>query len=128
MQDSLSRRLGVAAMSLSSVRSFDRLIRHALCGPLLALLLVLAQVGAVRHEISHLLDDQRQLQTHAKQLAHAGNCEVCLGYAQLASTLASTPVAALVMALVHAVPCGSLAQGIGQDAPTARGRGPPLEI
>jgi len=90
--------------------------------------MVLAQFGAVRHEISHLVDEQGQVQSHGKQLAHAGTCEECLAYAQVASPLASGQPTAFTIPLAHVMSGQVRTEGIAQDAPTARGRGPPLDL
>ena len=62
----------------------------------LAFLFALGQQGALLHEISHVADySPADLATKSNQqdkAPHSPVCDKCLGYAQLAGTLASSPL------------------------------------
>jgi|SRR5580704_16579725 hypothetical protein len=95
---------------------------------LLSLLLLLAQHGAVLHELSHLshgASSHGAVLEQADQLPADGTCPTCQAFSQVANpATASTVVlayspAAFVPALhpTYAI--------VGADVPTPRSRGPP---
>ena len=94
----------------------------------LSLLLLLAQHGAVLHELSHLshgtsthggMLDQRD------QLPDNGSCPTCQAFSQVANpATASTLVLALCATAFIPAPEPSYAI-VGAEIPTPRSRGPP---
>ena len=104
----------------------DRL-RLALALPLLALLLV-AQQGAMLHELSHLRADGRALAAHLGDTAapsDQGPCLTCEAFAQIAHpAVGFAPITAAPAAAIPAAP-DPLFSVIGASAPTPRSRGPP---
>ena len=95
--------------------------------PLLALLL-LAQQGAMLHEMSHLRSDRRALAGQVSESAapqDTGPCLTCEAFAQIAHP--ATGFAAIAPAPPAAVPGAPdpLFSVIGASAPTPRSRGPP---
>lgn len=102
-------------------------LRLALTLPLLALLLV-AQQGAMLHELSHLRSDARALAPQVRESASpsdTGPCLTCEAFAQIAHP--ATGFAAIIAASPAAMPAAPdpLFSVIGASAPTPRSRGPP---
>jgi hypothetical protein len=72
------------------------------------LLLVVAQQGAVTHEISHHVDDLTQSQQKNKQSPADKLCEKCLAFAQMPGSVnAEPPVLALALLTPDYVPQAS---------------------
>ena len=95
--------------------------------PLLALLL-LAQQGAMLHELSHLRSDGRAFAGQVSESAapeDSGPCLICEAFAQIAHP--ATGFAAITAAAPAAVPAAPDPRFsvIGASAPTPRSRGPP---
>lgn len=92
---------------------------------LLALLVVLAQFGALGHEIGHLREDLAASGHAARDHEHGKVCDLCLAFGQVAAAVA-TPVFALppvAARFAPAAPAGFVF--VPADAPPAQGRGPP---
>jgi hypothetical protein len=94
----------------------------------LSLLLLLAQHGAVLHELSHL---SHGTSTHgavlyqSDQLPDNGSCPTCQAFSQVANpATGSTLVLALCAAALIRTPEPSYAI-VGAEIPTPRSRGPP---
>jgi len=93
---------------------------------LLSLLLVIAQQGAVAHEISHYVDDAKQSQQKNKQSPADKLCEKCLAFAQIAGAVhAEPPVLALLALLTYDYTPQAPGAVIAAEAPACRNRGPP---
>jgi hypothetical protein len=92
---------------------------------LLSLLLVIAQQGAVAHEISHYADDVSQSQQKNKQSPADKFCEKCLAFAQIAGSVnTELPVLPLLLLTYDHTPQAPAAF-IAADAPAYRSRDPP---
>lgn len=94
----------------------------------LSLLLLLAQHGAVLHELSHL---SRGTSTHgpvldqSDQLPDNGSCPTCQAFSQVANPATAS---AVVLALCPAALIPALDPSyaiLGAETPTPRSRGPP---
>jgi hypothetical protein len=93
---------------------------------LLSLLLVIAQQGAVAHEISHYVDNVKQSQQKNKQSPADKLCEKCLAFAQIAGAVhAEPPVLALLALLTFEYSPQAPVAVIAAEAPACRNRGPP---
>ncbi|MBW8831126.1 MAG: hypothetical protein JF606_17215 [Burkholderiales bacterium] len=92
---------------------------------LLPFLLLLAQQGALLHELSHNDAPSTQDQ-NKKQSAHGEACELCLGFAQLDNAAAPNVVVLPLRAdlLFHPAPMSAPYVG-GTLLPSLRNRGPP---
>jgi hypothetical protein len=94
----------------------------------LSLLLLVAQHGAVLHELGHLSHADHGTGATVRldlQSADAGGCQTCEAFAQIANPAgcgASVPAACPAALLPLPVPRFTI---IAADAPTARSRGPP---
>jgi hypothetical protein len=92
----------------------------------LALLLLLAQQGAVLHELSHIcrVGDNAQARVQADTVLEK-TCELCLAFSQVANPAGNTvPVIKFEPSACAAgsqPPCAATPA----DAPTPRSRGPP---
>jgi len=92
----------------------------------LSLLLLLAQQGAMLHELSHLA---RAGSTAAGLQADSSfdkACELCLAFSQLGHTAGATGHAVHFEPSAHAVRAIPRSAATPADVPTARSRGPPL--
>jgi hypothetical protein len=92
-----------------------------------SLLLLLAQQGAVLHEMSHIVRvGQMDARVQADTLADK-TCELCLAYSQLANPASHS----IHMPLFEPSACAAGANprypATPADSPTARSRGPPLQ-
>jgi len=92
---------------------------------MLPLLLLVAQQGAVLHELSHYAAAERH--DGQKQSPRGDACDLCLAFAQVGSAAAPQPPAALLLAgrshrLAPALPVYAQATHV----PAERSRGPPL--
>jgi hypothetical protein len=65
-----------------------RLLLHVWLG----FLLVFAQQGAVGHALSHLSEPAPSQSSQDKQLPHSPACDKCVVYAQMAGSVAATPL------------------------------------
>lgn len=104
---------------------FARSLRSLICSPLLALLIVLAQFGALSHEIGHVSEDLASLSERAHHGKNGKVCELCLAYGQIAAAVAAG-VFALPPPDAHYAPVP--ARGFAflpAEAPPAQSRGPP---
>jgi hypothetical protein len=93
----------------------------------LLLLLVTAQQGAVRHELSHLGHTATaEVSVAADQLQPP--CDLCLAFAQLGSlTSHSVDIPQVIPAPAHRSPEPRYSV-VDRDGPTPRSRGPPVRI
>jgi hypothetical protein len=98
----------------------------------LSVLLLLAQQGAMLHEIWHLkgeLNAASQTPPAASQHKAADKlCEICLAYSAMAA-FARPAVMPLVLAAVRqAPPTAADVASLAAEAPAQRSRGPPLSL
>ena len=94
----------------------------------LPLLLLLAQQGALRHEIGHL---QRQASSEAaghKRPPGDKLCETCLAYAAMAALAHPAVLPLLLAAVQDAVPTADSVPTLAAAVPAPRSRGPPLSL
>jgi hypothetical protein len=117
-------------MTVRHTSPADRLRLHKLCfGLLLPLLLLLAQQGAVLHELGHHISPAGH-ETFG-DTAHGGleACDLCLGFAQLGSTatMASARTPLLAALSFHLAPA-ALPTFRAAEAPALHSRGPPASI
>lgn len=103
-------------------------MRRAGLSWVLSLLLVLAQHGAVLHELAHLSQNPHTqgtaLRAHAQPLDQ-GVCFTCEAFAQVTNPASSAAVSQPVCPatfLPTSDPCFRI---VGVDTPTPRSRGPP---
>src|SRR4029077_11949497 len=89
------------------------------------LLLLLAQHGAVLHEISHICRAASTEVTVQAESSADQICELCLGYSQLAHSVAHCVPALLVERIGSQIGTERPAAAIPVDPPTPRSRGPP---
>ena len=93
---------------------------------LLPLLLVLAQQGALLHELSHW-SAGADSQQRDKQAPSSEACSLCLAFAGIGSGAPPAGAPALLLADLSDAPAPPvLAAQIAAELPAARGRGPPL--
>jgi hypothetical protein len=103
-------------------------VRRLTLSCLLALMLVLTQLGAVSHELGHLHHEAGSDGAAVSAQLQPGQsafCPTCEAYAQVSSPAVGSAdaLAACPATIVPiAAPCPPI---IGADAPTARSRGPP---
>jgi hypothetical protein len=105
-----------------------RTLSRIACGPLLAVLLAVAQIGAFTHEVGHVADDLAQPRKHGNNDKHAPQgkvCEQCIAFGQIGGAIGN-PLAALNIAASSqpAAPTSAF-QFIVVAAPAPRSRGPP---
>lgn len=102
-----------------------RILSRIACGPLLALLLAVAQIGAFTHEVGHVADDLAQHRKHDKQAPQGKVCEQCIAFGQIGGAIGN-PLAALNVAALSlpAAPTSGF-RFIAVAALAARSRGPP---
>jgi hypothetical protein len=94
----------------------------------MSLLLMLAQTGAVLHELGHLAHDSvphgASLQS-SEHLLESGPCPTCEAFAQIANPAAGAAAAAAI-APPPLIPIPALGCAIvSTDVPSPRSRGPP---
>jgi hypothetical protein len=92
----------------------------------ISFLLLLAQQGAILHEVSHIcrvgsVEVRLQPDTLLEK-----TCELCLAFSQLASPASHTVHAALFEPAACAASFDHPCAATPADVPTARSRGPPL--
>ena len=103
----------------------SRTLASGLLQGLLALLIVLAQFGALGHEIGHLREDLAERGHAAHDHEHGKVCELCLAFGQVAAAI-TTPVFALPPIAARFAPAApAVFVFVPADAPPALGRGPP---
>ncbi len=99
----------------------------------LPLLMLLAQQGAVWHEIGHLGSAAGSAGAAAHKSQNQQQpldrlCASCLSFAHLAAATGHALPALPPMALRHALVAGAAVAFIAADAPSARSRGPPAAL
>lgn len=107
-------------------------MRKLLASLVLPLLMLLAQQGAVWHEVGHLARPAAEQPPGPQQPAGKQGldrlCESCLACAHLAfAARAEAPVLALA-AVAHAPAMAAAVAFIAADAPSACSRGPPAAL
>ena len=105
------------------------MIRKPFLSLLLPILLLLAQQGAVLHELGHFVADVEQVelrgqQQNPKQLP-AAPCEKCVVFAHLSGAVAPSIPVIVVPQLVFALFGHAVEAQRSTDSPPARSRGPP---
>jgi hypothetical protein len=107
-------------------------MRKRLLSFVLGALLVLAQQGAMLHEIGHL---RRALQSgsasqhdDAHHKAADKLCETCLAYSALAAFASPAAMPVVLAAAQHSPPKADDVPSLAADAPAPRSRGPPLSL
>jgi hypothetical protein len=104
--------------------SLDRLCRNLL----LPLLLLIAQHGALLHELSHYAPADTQDES-GKQQSAGQPCELCLGFAQVESTAtADVAVPTLLAGLSFASASPTPSPVVVAELPAQRNRGPPATL
>lgn len=95
----------------------------------LALLLLLAQQGAVLHEVSHIcrVGTNVQEQLHA-QTALEKSCELCLAFSQVANPAGNSVAPGQFEPSSCAARSLAARAAIPVDVPTPRSRGPPAGL
>ena len=92
----------------------------------LSLLLLVAQHGAVLHELSHVVRlSTADVSVHAGVLGEK-YCELCLGYSQLGHGASHSPSLFQFDLPTGPIHCNSHYPATPADVPTARSRGPPV--
>ena len=96
---------------------------------LLPLLLLVAQHGALLHELSHYAGTAETPEESDKQKSGTHPCELCLAFAQVEST-ATTDVAvpALLSGLSYATALPAMVAVRAAELPSQRNRGPPVAL
>jgi len=89
------------------------------------LLLLLGQHGAVLHELSHVCSAATAQVTVQADSAVDKTCELCLGYSQLANSMAHSVPLLLVERFRALIGTERLFAAFPVDLPTPRSRGPP---
>jgi len=92
----------------------------------ISLLLLLAQHGAIVHELSHICRVGNVEVRLQPDTALEKTCELCLAYSQLANPAGHTVHALVFEPAAHAVGTDRPSAAIPAEVPTARSRGPPL--
>ena len=95
---------------------------------LVPLLLVIAQQGAMLHELSHYA--RTEAAGDSKKQSHRGDtCELCLAFAQIGSAApALAAVAPLLPDLIHELAPVKPVHLETAELPAERSRGPPLDL
>jgi hypothetical protein len=109
---------------------FPRMIRKPYLPILLPIFLLLAQQGAVVHELGHVADDvyrvERRNQQPGPQHTPGTTCEKCVVFAHLSGAVTPHILGIDLLPLAHAL-SGRVAIGRrSADTPAARSRGPPF--
>jgi hypothetical protein len=108
------------------------MIRKPFLSLLLPLLLLLAQQGAVLHELGHALAGIEYAQTRGKQQdpqpLPTAPCERCLVFAHLAGAVAPSIPAIFIPQLTFALFGHVVEAQRSTDSPFARSRGPPSTL
>jgi len=108
---------------------FDGLSLRRLCATLLLpLLLVLAQQGALLHELSHYTAPDT-LDEGDQQTPDKHPCELCLAFAHIGSTATTDIVVPALLADLSFAPFFAAAATVAAAAlPARRNRGPPATL
>ena len=95
---------------------------------LLPFLMLLAQQGALCHELSHLAESSHQTaQGHPKQHPGGTLCETCLNFAHIvASATPNVPILRLPTQLRHQLVATAWTHMTESVVPAPRSRGPPI--
>jgi hypothetical protein len=105
------------------------MIRKSLVSYLLPILLLLAQQGAVLHELGHFVADVEQVQLRGKQQSPqqvpGAPCEKCVVFAHLSGAVAPSIPAIFIPQLAFALFGHVVEAQRSTDSPPARSRGPP---
>jgi hypothetical protein len=91
----------------------------------LALLLVIAQQGAILHELSHVYRTGTP-HLQSEQSLDGKLCEVCLSFSQVANPASGALAVLPAVAAVRHEPSAPEFSIIAADAPAWRSRGPPV--
>jgi hypothetical protein len=94
----------------------------------LSLLLLLAQHGAVLHELSHLSHGtatHSALLDQSDQLPDTGTCPTCLAFSQVANPATASAVMLTLAAAALTPTVDPSYAFLGAETPTPRSRGPP---
>jgi hypothetical protein len=92
---------------------------------LLPLLLLVAQHGALLHELSHYAAPETQKETD-KQHPQIGHCDLCVAFAQVASAATPDAVVPRLLADLSFQQATTIpASGGTSEPPSQRNRGPP---
>ena len=108
------------------------MIRKSLVSYLLPILLLLAQQGAVLHELGHFVADVEHAQSRGKQpdprQLPGAPCEKCIVFAHLSGAVAPSIPVIVIPQLAFAL-FGRVAEAQrSNDSPSARSRGPPSTL
>ncbi len=94
----------------------------------IALLLLLAQQGAVLHEISHICQVSRaDARVHASTLADK-TCELCLAFSQVANPASQSVDQYLSTPATCSAELARVTAEMAAPVPTPRSRGPPSQL
>jgi len=104
-----------------------RVMRKALASVLLLLSMLLCQLGAMQHEISHLRVDVSG-RDHPVHTHTPGTCDTCLAFAPLAGASTPSVPATPLLALAHRWVEVALTATLCRSAPSPRSRGPPATL
>jgi hypothetical protein len=111
----------------------SRMIHKPFLSLLLPLFLLLAQQGAILHELGHFASDQRTQRAHLQQRqqpspqqAPGTLCEKCVVFAHLSGALLPDVPAVDVPLLAFALASQVAFSRRNADIPAARSRGPPV--
>ncbi len=100
-------------------------LRRLCSSVLLPLLLLLAQQGALLHELSHYAADDAPARRNG-QHPQAEHCQLCLAYAQIAPAPAPGQLAPQLLAGLRFERTATISAGLDSAAaPAPRSRGPP---
>jgi hypothetical protein len=110
----------------------SHMIRKPFLSLLLPVLLLLAQQGAVLHELGHFAADVEQAQARGKQpdpqRLPGAPCEKCVVFAHFAGAVAPAIPAIFIPQLAFALFGHVVAAQRSSDSPSARSRGPPSSL
>lgn len=94
----------------------------------IALLLLLAQQGAVLHEISHIRQvSPADARVHASTLADK-TCELCLAFSQVANPASQTVDQHLLSPAACTAGLAPVTADVAAPVPSPRSRGPPAPL
>lgn len=99
-----------------------RFTRSSLLAFIAAMLLVLGQQAALRHELGHF---KQRIANHEHQLPADKTCEQCGAFGQIAGGVNSPFHAFAVEALTHRISTTMTTVVVAADLPAFRNRGPP---
>jgi len=99
------------------------MLRKLTLALVLPLLMLLAQHGAVVHEIGHLGDAPSPFEQKHRPADKA--CETCLAFEHLGAAVTPEFAQIRLPAFGHALPSADPVPFLAADAPSQRSRGPP---